>query len=706
MRIFFIIFTALSVILNQNAKGSESTAKLLLNLQSVKKGEEIIAGVHIKLLPEWHIYWVNPGESGAPPKIQWKLPDGFQPGEPLYEKPIKHTLGGVTSYIIENETILIVPIKTSSNLPEGEYVLKAEVEWLECKEICRPASAKIQNKIILGNQNIPSSEADLINKWIKKIPTTNILIKAIGKWEKLGTGDNKYQLILDINCKYPISDFFPYPDNLIDIDTQTIVEKLTPDEFRIKKNATLLGTRLPSQIGGVFTLSSTAPGGIDSFEVRNIPVSSIISEKTPSISTHSINKISFWVAMYLAFLGGIILNFMPCVLPVISLKILGFINQASMPPKKIRLMGLAFAAGVVASLLILALFVVLIQQAGKLAGWGMQFQSPTFIILITILVTLIALNLFGIFEISFSGKAMDKAAGLASQQGIAGSFFHGALVVILATPCTAPFLGAALGYAFTQPPAKIFSIFISIALGLSLPYTVISMFPSTVKILPRPGDWMTRFKIIMGFPMLATAMWLLSVAFSHYGNKTGWIGIFLVIISLASWLYGEYYQRNRKIFSGIILPLLLITAGYFYILEYEIDWRHSKYSKFTQSAYPSKYGINWQTWSPEAVEKARNEGKVVLVDFTAEWCLTCKANMKTSLDTESVSAKLKQIGAVAFIADYTLKDERITAELRKYNRAGVPLVLVYPGNKQSEPIILPEVLTPSIVLEALEKATQ
>jgi thiol:disulfide interchange protein DsbD len=208
-----------------------------------------------------------------------------------------------------------------------------------------------------------------------------------------------------------------------------------------------------------------------------------------------------------------------------------------------------------------------------------------------------------------------------------------------------------------------------------------------------------------GLPMLATTIWLLSILFAHYGREIVWVEMFLLILSLALWLFGEFYQRNLKIFSGLIIPIILVIGGYLYTLEYELNWRNPEQIKIS-SVHPSKYGINWQQWSPESVSNALKEGKVVLVDFTADWCLTCKANYKTSLDIPSVSKKLKEINAAAFIADYTLKDERILVELKKYNRAGVPLVLVYPKNNPSEPVVLPEVLTPSIVLEALNKAAQ
>lgn len=673
---------------------SESSAQLLLSHQSAKKGETILAGVFIKLPKDWHIYWINPGESGAPPQIEWQLPPGISAGEPVFPTPKKHELGGVFSYAIENEAMLVVPLTIGNNASEGEFDLKAKVQWLECKEVCRQASANVQSKLIIGIESIPSQYSGLITEWLKKAPSTNIVLTASGEWTQLNE-PNKYELKLKVESPYTISDFFPYPINNIDFGIPTQIEKIGEKSFVISKTVTLMEGSLPNTVGGVFVFEKPTPEGFVSGELKNIAVSS------KTITT----GLSFSLALLFAFIGGIILNFMPCVLPVISLKILSFVNQSTQEPSKLRINGLLFGLGVVSFMALLALFVISIQKAGKLAGWGMQFQSPGFIIALTILVTLIALNLFGLFEVILSGSAMDKASTVASKRDYFGSFMHGALVVILATPCTAPFLGAALGYAFTQPPAKIILIFISIGIGLAIPFTLASMFPPIVKLMPKPGAWMERFKILLGFPMLATAVWLLSISFAHYGEKAIWLGVFLVILSMCVWMFGEYYQKNRKTTPGVIVPLIILLAGYYYTLEYEMDWRHPIASN-TASVKHSKYGINWLPWSPEAVQKARSEGKVILVDFTADWCLTCQANMKTSIDIPEVSKKLKEIGALAFLADYTRGDERISAELRKYNRAGVPLVIVYPADTNKPPIVLPELLTPSIVLEALENASR
>ena len=409
-----------------------------------------------------------------------------------------------------------------------------------------------------------------------------------------------------------------------------------------------------------------------------------------------------------AFIGGLILNIMPCVLPVIALKILGFVSEAKSSPGRVRALGGIYAIGVLMSFLVLAAIVIGVKSAGHQAGWGMQFGSPIFIVCLTTLVTLVALNLFGVFEVTVGGRTLDAAGNLASRHGASGAFFNGVLATILATPCTAPFLGAALGFAFSQSAATIIFIFLTVGLGLSAPYVLLSWNPTWLKFLPKPGAWMEKFKIAMGFPMLATVVWLFNIATASYGKNVLWLGIFLVVIALAAWIFGEFFQRGQKHKSiAAIIALLLLGGGYVFALEQELDWRTATPdASATGSLKESADGIDWQRWSPEAVAQARAAGKIVLVDFTADWCLTCQVNKKTSIEIASVRQKLKDLNAVAFVGDYTRTPDNITTELNRYNRAGVPLVLVYPKSADAPPMILPEVLTPNIVLNALDQAAK
>ncbi len=285
---------------------------------------------------------------------------------------------------------------------------------------------------------------------------------------------------------------------------------------------------------------------------------------------------------------------------------------------------------------------------------------------------------------------------------MAGAFFNGVLATTLATPCTAPFLAPALGFAFAQSAPVIVLVFLMVGLGLSAPYLALSWQPAWLKFLPKPGGWMEKFKIAMGFPMLATVVWLFSIASDNYGQNVVWLGGFLVLVAFAAWIFGEFVQRGRKHrVAAALLTLLLLAGSYGLVLEKELDWRVPVATSGAGGLQESAGGIEWQPWSPAAVAAARAAGRPVLVDFTADWCLTCQVNKKTSIEIPSVREKLKVLNAVALIGDYTHFPEAITTELNRFNRAGVPLVLVYPKNPDAQPLVLPAVLTPQIVLDAL-----
>jgi thiol:disulfide interchange protein DsbD len=409
-----------------------------------------------------------------------------------------------------------------------------------------------------------------------------------------------------------------------------------------------------------------------------------------------------------AFIGGLILNIMPCVLPVIALKILGFVSEARSEPRRVRNLGLIYALGVLVSFLALAAMVIGVKAAGHHAGWGMQFGSPVFIVCLTTLVTLVALNLFGVFEVTLGGRALNTAGELASKHGAPGAFFNGLLATALATPCTAPFLSGALGFAFAQSAPVIVIVFVFAGLGLAAPYVVLSCNPAWLKFLPKPGAWMEKFKIAMGFPMLLAAVWLYDISTAFYGNRSWWLGVFLVILALAAWVFGEFVQRGRRRNTiAAIVVLILLVGGYAFALEKELNWRApiSEASTTSPANNPSG-GIDWQPWSAEAVARARAEGHPVIVDFTARWCVTCRVNTLLAIEIPPVEKKLKEINAVALVADYTRRPDDITAELDRYNNAGVPLVLVFPKNPDTPAIVLPQILTPGIVLDALDRAAR
>jgi thiol:disulfide interchange protein DsbD len=352
--------------------------------------------------------------------------------------------------------------------------------------------------------------------------------------------------------------------------------------------------------------------------------------------------------------------------------------------------------------------VIGVKSAGELASWGMQMSNPQFVVLLTVLIMLVALNLFGLFEVTL-GSVGAAAGSVATREGVGGAFFNGVLATVLATPCTAPFLAPALGFAFTQTAAAVIVLmFVTVALGLAFPYVVLSWNPRLLRFLPKPGPWMEKFKVGMGFPMLATGVWLFTVSIEYYGGRVLWFGITLTVIAMAAWVFGEFFQRGtgrRGLALGIAGALTL--GGVVFGLEGQMQWRTPIDPLAAKAGVVQDFpgGIRWHRWSAEAVAKAREAGQPVLVDFTAVWCITCIVNKKTAIDIESVRAVLADKNIKAFRADYTSLPDYMTKELNRWGRAGVPLDLVYPAETTREAIMLPDGwLTPGMVLTALKKA--
>jgi thiol:disulfide interchange protein DsbD len=698
------------------ARAAHTHVQLLLSADTAKPGYTVWAGVDMKMDAGWHTYWKNPGDSGIATTIKWDLPPGVTAGEIQWPLPEKLPPIEVTTYGYENEVMLLVPLTLATNLSPGPLVLKADVAWLECQEQCVPGKTNVEATLNVGGVTKASADAAMVESWKQKIPQP-MDYWSFQAWWETPENDATRSLVFAgsftgvLTGKLPTGfDFFPSASDNYEVQAKTIKISVAKTEFAFRKTVKKFSGNWPKEISGVVVME--ASGFRQGTEVKLLVADQAPTASSAVATTTTIIPIlpssPLWQMLLYAFIGGLILNLMPCVLPVIALKILSFVSEANSEPRRVRKLGLIYAIGVSLSFLALAAMVIGVKAAGHHAGWGMQFGSPVFIVCLTTLVTLVALNLFGVFEVTLGGRALDTAGELASKHGPAGAFFNGVLATILATPCTAPFLGAALGFAFAQSASAIVLIFLTVGLGLASPYVLLSWNPAWLKFLPKPGAWMEKFKIAMGFPMLATVVWLFNIATSSYGKNVLWLGIFLVVVAFAAWIFGEFFQRGRRLRGvAVALVLILLAGGYAFALEKELDWRAAMpETSSAGSLKESADGIDWQRWSPEAVASARTAGKPVLVDFTADWCLTCQVNKKTSIEIPSVRAKLKSLNAVALLGDYTHFPDAITTELNRYNRAGVPLVLVYPKNADAQPIVLPEVLTPGIVLGALDRAAE
>jgi thiol:disulfide interchange protein DsbD len=438
---------------------------------------------------------------------------------------------------------------------------------------------------------------------------------------------------------------------------------------------------------------------------------SALPEKTVSLLTENYKlgdsgkPLSLIEALGFAFLGGIILNFMPCVLPVLAIKLLSCIEHNESTPVALKASGIFYSLGVLFSFLSLAGIVIGAQSAGNALGWGFAFQYPPFLIAMSALVLLFSLSLFGLFHVNAVGQ--ESVGKLAERDGPLGNFFKGVLATILSTPCTAPFLGAALGFAFVQPPLIVASIFFAAGIGMSLPYLLIVFNPKLLKVLPKPGAWMEQLKELMGFILLATVVWLLSTLALEISIE-GVVAVlyFLVVLSFAVWFTHRFAGLNQS--AQRVWTIRAVAIGLVALSAYALFFTQPNIFKTgSNQASAVRSGSELIAWQPFDLNKANQEiasGHTVFIDFTAQWCLTCKANEAAVLNTQPVADRFKALHIVPMRADWTNQDATITQLLRKFNRSGVPLYVIFPANRADQPLVLPEVITSSIVLENLEKA--
>lgn len=688
-----------------NATSKTATkVKLFVSHETAELGSTIMAGIEMTMDEGWHTYWRNPGAAGIPTAVKWRLPDGVTAGEIQWPVPEKFLSLGATGYGYKNTTVLLVPLFISDDASLGQVELVGEVSWLECKTQCNPRDQKTSVNFEIGQTSKESPFAVTLRDWGGKLPKpfTGEITKVRAWWgEEANDDERKFIVEFDSGEARGDADFFSLQYENFEFSPESKIKVFDDSKVQVEKTVLKFEGQWPVKVQGLLVFNLN-----DHEKTRAVELDIPIGIKSSTLLNSKTNNQSLWLMLLYAFLGGLLLNVMPCVLPVISLKVLGFVNHGYESKVRVRMLGVLYGIGVFVSFMILATIVISVKSAGEMASWGMQMSNPQFVVLLTILVTLVALNLFGLFEVTL-GSVGAAAGSVGSKGGASGAFFNGVLATVLATPCTAPFLAPALGFAFIQSAELIILMFASVALGLALPYVILSWNPKWLRFLPKPGPWMEKFKVLMGFPMMGTAIWLFMLNYEYYGDRTLWLGIFLIILAMAVWILGEFFQRGTKR-KGLVLVIvgLITLGGVIFALEGQFKWRkpidpNAKQVDVVQD-FPG--GIQWHTWSQEAVEAAQKSGQAVLIDFTAKWCMTCIANKKTSIDISSVGAFISENNIKAFRADFTRRPDYITRELAKWNRVGVPLVLVFSPDTKKKPQILPEVLTPSIVLDALKNS--
>ena len=654
---------------------------------------KITVGLRLAHQPKWHSYWLQPG-TGFPTEIKWQLPAGWTAGPIRWPAPhrVFDTSGNLAGNGYEGVTYLPVELTPPANLsPDTPLTLRAQVKWLMCKDVCIPGSADVSLTLTptapgaMTTANVTdSADGEGLLATIESLPTP---LPADWQASVVRTAPKTVQLSF-LTASAPRGEPW-YFDAHAAIDYEKPQPTTTADRTVLTLTIPDYADPAPTRLTGVLTFKDGPAHDLD-LPITEPPAGLSFGVTRASADT-AVPVTSLIGTLTLAFIGGLILNLMPCVFPVLGIKILGFVNQAGSDRRKVTLHGLTFAAGVLASFWALAGVLAVLRAGGDQLGWGFQLQSPGFVFILAAVMLVFALSMSGVFE--FGLRATAVGSGLQAKGGLTGSFFTGVLATVVATPCSAPFLAPALGAALALPVVESFAVFTAIATGLALPYLLLSLFPQAVKALPRPGAWMETFKQAMAFPLYATVGYLVWVLAGQLGdNDTALLSVLLglTLIAFATWLYGRYATfgaspaRTR---IGILGGVALLAAGTW------LGW--------PRPAAPTD--IVWQPWSTEAVVAAIADNKPIYVDFTARWCFTCQTNKKVVFGSSEVLKTFRDKEVVTLRADWTDEDPKITAELARWSRSAVPFNLVYlPG--KPDPVILPELLTPGIVLDAINQS--
>jgi thiol:disulfide interchange protein DsbD len=687
--------------------------QLMVLPQGLNRGEAADAGLYFKIEPGWHIYWKNAGDAGLPPRVQWTLPQGITAGTLQFPAPKRLPLGPLMDFGYEDEVLFPLKLSVTETAKPGPAVLHASVNWLVCQTSCVPGRAELELSREINDHPVKSlplaSDATIFKRFIGKLPKPlptgyKVAFRPSGEGFRLfvQTGEGETE-----------ATFFPADQGILDnAAPQKLTQMSAGLVLNLKKAANLKDD--PPALDGVLELSrgrafqvAALPGSV-AMASANAPSTPAVSALPASATTHDATVDSpqpvpapvhaplDWSQLIktfgLAFLGGMILNLMPCVFPVLFLKGLALVNGGKEDRRRLRAHGFVYAAGILISFWVLVSVLLALRAGGAKLGWGFQFQSPVFLALMAGLLFFLGLSLAGQFEI---GLTLTSAGGsLAARQGFTGSFFTGVLAVVVATPCTAPFMGAAIGYALAQPAGVTFAVFTALALGLAAPYVGITLQPSWTRLLPRPGVWMDVLKQSISIPIFATVIWLAWVLAQAYGaNVLAALLASFLLLAVAGWFLGRWPARR---WSAAVASLILL--GVIAVSVVAPD----KLTAVSETPTSTATGDGWEPWSAETVSRYLAQGRPVFVDFTASWCLSCQVNERVALDQPEVQKAFGAANVALLRADWTQRHEAITEALNALGRSGVPAYALYVPGKNS-PQLLPEVLTPGIVTDALAK---
>jgi thiol:disulfide interchange protein/DsbC/DsbD-like thiol-disulfide interchange protein len=664
---------------------------------AVSGAQPFTLAVRMAVKPGWHVYWRNPGDSGLPPEVTWTLPAGFNAGAIRWPAPERIPIATLMNYGYEGEVTLLVPVTPPPSLDPADPVqIRAKLTYLVCETECVPGSADLALTLPVGESRPDPDKAALFARARAALP-----VPALWPLHLASQGDT---LRLDFAAKGLKPDsvrnaaFFPYSETAID---NAAAQVMSVDETGL--HLTLARSSptepAPAVLPGVLTLEEVTDAGPRrlAFAYGDEPVLPVAAAAaTPDapaarVIAPDFDALTLATAAAFAFLGGLILNLMPCVFPVLSIKVLGLIRHAGESPGRLRLHGLAYTAGVLASFLGLAGVLIALKGGGAAIGWGFQLQSPIVVAGLAYLLFAMGLSLSGVVHVG--GRLAGLGDGLARRAGLSGSFFTGVLATLVATPCTAPFMGSAVGFALTQSAGVAFAVFASLGLGLALPFLALTLWPPALRALPRPGAWMEILKQILAFPVYATVAWLIWVLAQQVdprGLLAALIGLVLVAFAAWAWEHGRAAapRAGRIAQAAAILAIIAIAALAVTLPQ----------GRAVPSAQAAADGI--ERFTQARLDSLLSAHRPVFIDMTAAWCITCAVNEATSLNTKAVRAAMAERGVTYMKGDWTNQNPEITRLLEKHGRSGVPLYLLYAGT--GEPQVLPQILTEGTVLAALD----
>jgi thiol:disulfide interchange protein DsbD len=658
---------------------------------TVQPGGAIPVGLHFSLDKGWHVYWVNAGDSGNPPQIRCKLPAGVTVSSMQFPAPSRLPLGPLMDYGYEDEVLFPMELHASSRL-HSRHMLKipAHVDWLVCREVCIPGKANLVLPLTISKKTAtpnPRVKA-LFDLWHSRLPKP-----LPPSWSATFATTPTGFVLTVMGEPGKSAEFFPLdPGQINNAAPQTVRSLIKGVQVSLKKDENFSSTL--DRLNGVLRLGSS-----EAYTIQALPGPVVMGPDATDLGAGSganSGIIGFLRIALLAFAGGVILNLMPCVFPVLFIKGLALVESSGEERSRMRAHGIYYALGVLVSFWIVAGVLLALRAGGHRLGWGFQFQSPAFIVIVALLLFFLGLSLAGQFEIGLT--LTSTGSGLANRSGYAGSFFTGVLATVVATPCTAPFMGLAVGFALSQSAAIALTIFTSLALGLACPYLLLTLNPAWTRLLPRPGPWMQTLKQITAAPVFVTVVWLvwLLVQSEGTGALPGLIAAFL-LLSVAGWVLGHWPARRAAFLGALAIIGFAVAVPLFFLQVTPAEEAGVTHTGSPQTGAPGP----WKTFSQASLQRYRAQGRTVFVDFTASWCLSCQVNERVVLDRADVQKRLRDSGVVLLRADWTHHNEVIARTLSRLGRSGVPTYVLYaPGVR---PKILPEVLTPGIIFEMLDK---